>query len=46
LFWEFYSLHFAFIGSFIAGIFAIIGAFIKWILIPLFFYFFYFLEYV
>jgi len=29
LFWEFYSLHFAFIGSFIAGIFAIVGASIK-----------------
>ncbi len=29
LFWDFYSLHFAFIGSFIAGIFAIFSAFMK-----------------
>jgi hypothetical protein len=29
LFWDFYSLHFAFIGCFIAGIIAIIGAFTK-----------------
>jgi len=29
LFWDFYSFHFAFFGSFLAGIFAISGALIK-----------------
>jgi hypothetical protein len=29
LFWDFYSFHFAFFGSFVAGVFALISAFIK-----------------
>ncbi|TFG22526.1 MAG: hypothetical protein EU533_04195 [Promethearchaeota archaeon] len=29
LFWDFYSFHFAFFGSFVAGLFSIIAAFIR-----------------